>query len=105
MCFKRLFGKKKENTPEREPVIQENALPEAPDPYSGVLFYVFLDDEIYGPFTFEQIKEYPLLEDTLVTTNTLGGEWYKAKCFECFEEMFNPHLGFRIAEDGTIIRD
>ena len=48
---------------------------------------------------------YPLLEDTLITTNTLGGEWYEAKYFECFDEMFNPHLGFRIAEDGTIIRE
>ena len=83
--FKRLFGcKKKTETTE-----------------SGVNF----EETVFGPFSLSEIKEYPLLEDTLITTNTLGGEWYEAKYFECFDEMFNPHLGFRIAEDGTIIRE
>lgn len=68
-------------------------------------FYVKLEETVYGPFLLVEIKEYPLLEDTLITTNTLNGEWYEAKYFECFDEMFNPCLGFRIAEDGTIIRN
>lgn len=59
---------------------------------------------VYGPFLLSEIKEYPLLEDTLITTNTLGGDWYEAKYFECFDDMFNSNLEFRIAEDGTIIR-
>lgn len=94
--FKRLFGcKKKTETTESGNVFS------SPD----LQFYVNFEDTIFGPFLLSEIKEYPLLEDTLITTNTLGGEWYEAKYFECFDEMFNPHLGFRIAEDGTIIRE
>ena len=70
----------------------------------GLQFFINFEGTVFGPFSLSEIKEYPLLENTLVTTNTLNGEWYEAKYFECFDEMFNPNLGFRIAEDGTIIR-
>ena len=94
--FKRLFGcKKKTETTESGDVFS------SPD----LQFYVNFEETVFGAFSLSEIKEYPLLEDTLITTNTLGGEWYEAKYFECFDEMFNPHLGFRIAEDGTIIRE
>lgn len=71
----------------------------------GLLFYIYIENEIFGPFTLSEIKEYPILEDTLITTNTLDGEWFEAKYFECFDDIFNPHIGFRIDEDGTIIRE
>ena len=93
--FKRLFGCKKKTETTESGVFSSPELQ----------FYVNFEDTIFGPFSLSEIKEYPLLEDTLITTNTLGGEWYEAKYFECFDEMFNPHLGFRIAEDGTIIRE
>lgn len=93
--FRRLFGRKKSKAGESGDVFS------SPD----LLFYINLEDTVYGPFSLSEIKEYPLLEDTLITTNTLNGEWYEARYFECFDEMFNPHLGFRIAEDGTIIRE
>lgn len=92
--FKRLFGKKDIKS-------ESGDIFSSPD----LLFYILLEETVFGPFSLSEIKEYPLLEDTMITTNTLNGEWYEAKYFECFDEMFNPHLGFRIAEDGTIIRD
>lgn len=94
--FKRLFGKNK-NTEDSEEV---NVFAS-----SDLLYYVYFEEMIFGPFSLSEIKEYPLLEDTLITTNTLDGEWYEARYFECFDDMFNPHLGFRILEDGTIIRE
>lgn len=94
--FRRLFGCKKKTE-----VLESGDVFSSPD----LQFYVNCEEIVYGPFSLVEIKEYPLLEETLITTNTLNGDWYEAKYFECFDEMFNPHLGFRIAEDGTIIRD
>lgn len=74
------------------------------DVYSSLLYYVNLDNNFYGPFTLEQLKTYPLLEETLITTNTLNGSWYEAKYFECLDDLFHPNLPFRIDADGVIIR-
>lgn len=74
------------------------------DIYAQLLYYVFLDGITYGPFSLEQLKSYPLLEDTLITTNTLNDSWYEAKYFECLDDLFRPNLPFRIDADGTIIR-
>lgn len=74
------------------------------DVYSSLLYYVSLDGKTYGPFSFEQLKTYPLLEDTLITTNTLNGTWYEAKYYECLDDLFRPNLPFRIDADGVIIR-
>ena len=74
------------------------------DVYSSLLYYVNLDGNTYGPFSLEQLKTYPLLEDTLITTNTLNGTWYETKYFECLDDLFCPNLPFRIDADGTIIR-
>lgn len=74
------------------------------DVYLSLLYYVYLDDETYGPFSLEQLKTYPLLEGTLITTNTLNGSWFEAKYFECLDELFRPNLPFRIDADGVIIR-
>ena len=73
--------------------------------YSSLLYYVNMDGTTFGPFSLEKLKSYPLLEDTLMTTNTLNGMWYEAKYFECLDDLFRPNLPFRIDADGTIIRD
>lgn len=72
--------------------------------YSSLLYYVYLDGNTYGPFSLNQLKSYPLLEDTLITTNTLNGSWYEAKYFECLDDLFRQNLPFRIDVDGVIIR-
>ena len=74
--------------------------------YSTLLYYVYFEGSTFGPFSLEQLKTYPLLEDTLITTNTLNGTWYEAKYFECLDELFksNEVLPFTIDADGTIIR-
>ncbi len=74
------------------------------DVYSSLWYYVYLEDNTYGPFSLDQLKTYPLLDDTLITTNTLNGSWFEAKYFECLDELFRPNLPFRIDADGVIIR-
>ena len=74
------------------------------DVYSTLLYYVYFEGSTYGPFSLEQLKTYPLLEDTLITTNTLNGTWYEAKYYECLDDLFRPSLPFRIDADGVIVR-
>jgi len=74
------------------------------DLYSTLQYYVIIDKKIYGPLSLEQLRECPLQEDTLVSTNTLGDKWYEAKYFECLDAVFSQNLPFRIDEDGVIIR-
>lgn len=74
------------------------------DAYASLLYYVSFEGSTFGPFTLDQLKTYPLLEDTLITTNTLNGTWYEAKYFECLDDLFRPNLPFIIDVDGTIIR-
>lgn len=76
------------------------------DVYSTLLYYVYFEGSTYGPFSLEQLKTYPLLEGTLITTNTLNGTWYEAKYFECLDDIFDKteNLSFRIDPDGVIVR-
>lgn len=57
--------------------------------YDGDLYYIYLNDVIYGPYLLEQMMELSLLPDTLVTTNRLNGEWYEAQNFGCFAHKFS----------------
>jgi len=56
--------------------------------YDGDLYYIYLNDVIYGPYLLEQMQDLSLLPDTLITTNRLNGEWYEAKDFGCFANKF-----------------
>jgi len=73
------------------------------EPEDELKYYIKQDDVAGGPFTLSELKEYPILEDTLITTDTLD-DWYEACCFECLDDLFNARKGFRISTDGTIIR-
>ncbi|MCL2073479.1 MAG: DUF4339 domain-containing protein [Marinilabiliaceae bacterium] len=72
-----------------------------------MLYFISIDNDVFGPFSLSELKrEYGkyILEDTMITTDTLD-EWYEAKYFECFDEIFNSQQGFRINEFGEIVRD
>ena len=99
--LKRLFCKKKDSNAKSSvsnggTASQENA---------EMHYFINFDNEVYGPFTLSALKnDYPIMEDTLITTDTLNGEWYEAKYFECFDELFNTQQDFRINEFGEIVR-
>jgi hypothetical protein len=70
-------------------------------------FYINLDNEVFGPFSqSELMNDYGkyLTKDILITTDTLNGEWYEAKCFECFDDLFETQQEFSINPFGEIIR-
>ncbi len=56
--------------------------------YSDDLYYIYLNEIVYGPYRLDQMVDLPLLPDTLVTTNKLNGEWYEARYFGCFAHKF-----------------
>ena len=75
------------------------------DESSEMQYFINLDDEVWGPFTLSELKiNYPILEDTLITTDTLDGMWYEARYFECFDDIFDTQQDFRINEFGEIVR-
>lgn len=45
-------------------------------------FYIKMDEQEFGPYTLDEIKELPLLDDTLITEARLNGVWYPAKEFD-----------------------
>lgn len=71
--------------PSQEPA-QNHFVPAGSLP-EGTLFYILFEGQIFGPFTLDKLREYPLLEDTMVTTNTLRGEWHEAREFECLDDL------------------
>lgn len=49
-------------------------------------FFVKMDGQQYGPYSLDDIRKLPLLDDTLVTADSLNGEWHYAKDFD-FEDI------------------
>ncbi len=97
--FKKLFGGKKE-APGVSPIVQSNV-----SDNNVMHYYIYLDNEVFGPFSLQELKnDYPIMEDTLITVDTLNGEWFEANCFECFDELFNRNQGFYINEFGEIVK-
>jgi hypothetical protein len=119
--FKRLFCGKKRNA-------DSQITPSLSEEKSEMHYYIYFEvednnnfmieedgtlrrtrKEVYGPFTLSELKEnYQILdikEDTLITTDTLNGEWYEARCFECFDNLFASQQDFRINEFGEIVRN
>ena len=47
-----------------------------------------MDGETYGPYSAKEIKELPLLDDTLVTEESMNGRWLQACEFD-FDDMVN----------------
>ncbi len=97
--LRKLFGRKKETLVDST-IVQNNVMDNSP-----MLYYIYMDEEIFGPFTILELKnDYPIMEDTLITVDALNGEWFEAKYFECFDDLFNRDQGFYINEYGEIIK-
>ena len=63
-------------------------------------FYVQMDGETYGPYSAKEIKELPLMDDILVTEESMNGEWLPAGRFD-FDDMVTKELSVFVHEDGT----
>lgn len=55
-------------------------------------FYVQMDGETYGPYSAKAIKELDLLDDILVTEESMNGQWLPASKFD-FDDMVRKEEG------------
>ena len=55
-------------------------------------FYVQMDGEIYGPYSAQGIRDLDLLDDILVTEESMNGQWLPAARFD-FDDMVRKESG------------
>lgn len=55
-------------------------------------FFVKMDGEVYGPYSVKELMELGLLDDTLLTEESMNGEWLPAKKFD-FDDMLKKEQG------------
>ena len=55
-------------------------------------FYVQMEGQSYGPYTVKELMELPLLDETLLTEESMNGEWLPARRFD-FEDMLKKENG------------
>lgn len=74
-------------------------------------FYVQMDGETYGPYSAKDARDLDLLDDVLVTEESMNGQWLPASKFDfddmvrkesgCFNPQPKPSTGY-INSDGTV---
>lgn len=66
-------------------------------------FYVQMDGNTYGPYSAKEILGLDLLDDILVTEESMAGEWLPARRFD-FYDMYLKESGTIVNEDGSVSR-
>lgn len=66
-------------------------------------FYIKMDGETFGPYSAKEVRDLQLMDDILVTEESMDGAWLPAGDFD-FEDMVAKELGASVNEDGTITR-
>ncbi len=72
-------------------------------------FYVKMDGEKFGPYTARETRDLDLLDDVLVTEESMNGQWLPASKFD-FDDMVRKESGevatqlqpFVVEGDGTV---
>ena len=57
-------------------------------------YFIHMDGQTFGPYSFIQMTQMPILEDTLVCTDSEDGGWKEAREYTEFLHLFNlsePH--------------
>lgn len=55
-------------------------------------FYVQMDGETYGPYSASAVRDLELLDDILVTEESMNGQWLPASKFD-FDDMVRKETG------------
>lgn len=66
-------------------------------------FYIKMDGETFGPYSAKEVRDLQLMDDILVTEESMDGAWLPAGDFD-FDDMVAKELGASVNEDGTITR-
>jgi len=51
-------------------------------------YFIYMDGQTYGPFSFIKMTEMPILEDTMICTDASDGEWKEAREYTEFLHLF-----------------
>lgn len=62
-----------------------------------------MDGETFGPYSAKEVRDLQLMDDILVTEESMDGAWLPAGDFD-FDDMVAKELGASVNEDGTITR-
>lgn len=84
--FSKLFGRK--NNEEVPVVLSPNGDEDDSIDFEALEYYVYFEKQVFGPYYLSEVRQLPLLPDTLITTNTLNNVWFHAQAFECFDDKF-----------------
>lgn len=66
-------------------------------------FYVKMDGETYGPYSVRELMGLELLDDTLITEESIGGEWHQANEFD-FEDLLRKEETLSDASHSSNLR-
>lgn len=66
-------------------------------------FYVQMDGDTFGPYSAKEILALDLMDDILVTEESMNGTWLPARRFD-FQDMYMKESGTVINDDGSISR-
>lgn len=67
-------------------------------------FYVKMDGETYGPYSAKQVVELELLDDVMVTEESMNGEWLPAAKFD-FDDMVKKESGYSPESSSAVINE
>lgn len=74
-------------------------------PENEELYYIYHNNEVEGPHSLNALKrKYLIKRETLITTDTLNGEWFEAQYFECFDGEIERNENIEINEYGEIVK-
>lgn len=63
-------------------------------------FYVQMDGETYGPYSAQAVRDLELLDDILVTEESMNGQWLPASKFD-FDDMVRKEGGHVMTQPLT----
>lgn len=66
-------------------------------------FYIRMDGQVFGPYSLDEYHELDVPDDTEVLEASVG-QWFCASDFPSYEELKAREDGFRINDDGVIVR-
>ena len=55
-------------------------------------FYVQMDGQVFGPYSAREMRDLDLLDDILVTEESMNGQWLPASKFD-FDDMVRKEIG------------
>jgi len=67
---------------------------------SAYKFYVQMDGQTFGPYSAREIRDLDLLDDVMVTEDSMNGQWLPAAKFD-FDDMVRKESGYSVPQPNS----